>query len=72
MNRRKLKGKLVEKGLRHKDLAAKDTWNCAVCTVSQKLNGVRPITLDEANILSEKLNLTAQEYYDIFFQNEIA
>ena len=67
MNNRKLKGKLVEKGFIHKDLAAKDCWNCALCTVSQKLNGVRPITLDEANIIGDKLELTAQEYYDIFF-----
>nr|DAF69117.1 MAG TPA: Protein of unknown function (DUF739) [Bacteriophage sp.] len=67
MNTRKLKGKLVENGIIHKDIAAKDCWNCALCTVSQKLNGVRPITLYEANIIGDKLNLTAQEYYDIFF-----
>lgn len=67
MNRRKLKAKLVECDIKHKDLAARDAWNCAVCTVSQKINGVRPISLDEANILSLKLELTPQEYYDIFF-----
>jgi hypothetical protein len=72
MNKRKLKAKLVENGFRHKDIAARDTWNCAVCTVSQKLNGVRPISLEEANVLAEKLNLTPQEYYDIFFAGEIA
>lgn len=69
MNRRKLKAKLVECDVKHKDLAAKEVWNCAVCTVSQKLNGVRPISLSEANILSSILHLTPQEYYDIFFGN---
>ena len=69
MNLPKLKGKLVEHGLTHKDVAAKDMWNCALCTVSQKLNGVRPISLNEANSISEKLNLTPGEYYDIFFKN---
>ena len=69
MNKYKLKGKIVEKGLTHKDIAAKDVWNCALCTVSQKINGVRPIYLHEANKLAELLKLTPQEYYDIFFNS---
>lgn len=72
MNLNKLKGKLVECDIKHKELAAKDAWNCALCTVSQKLNGVRPITLPEANIVAVKCNLTPQEYYDIFFGQIIA
>jgi branched-subunit amino acid aminotransferase/4-amino-4-deoxychorismate lyase len=72
MNLNKLKGKLVERDIKHKELAAKDAWNCAICTVSQKLNGVRPITLPEANIVAEICKLSPQEYYDIFFGKEIA
>ncbi|NLU51585.1 MAG: XRE family transcriptional regulator [Clostridiaceae bacterium] len=72
MNRLRLKGKIVEKGLTHKDIAAKGVWNCALCTVSQKINGVRPIYLDEANKLAKLLSLTPQEYYEIFFGQEIA
>lgn len=69
MNLRKLKGKITEVGLQHKDISAKDCWNCALCTVSQKLRGVRPITLDEAKSIGDRLSLTPQEYYDIFFAN---
>lgn len=72
MNIRKLKAKIVEKGLTHKDIAAKDVWNCALCTVSQKINGVRPMSLEEANKLAELLGLTPKEYYEIFFSSKIA
>lgn len=67
MNLAKLRGKLKESGVVHKELAAKDCLDLALSTVSQKLNGVRPIHLHEANKISKKLNLTPQEYYDIFF-----
>lgn len=72
MNKMKLKGKIVEKGLTHKDIASKEVWNCALCTVSQKINGVRPISLDEANRLAKQLQLSPQEYYDIFFGHTVA
>lgn len=70
MNLAKLRGKLVECGFRHKDLAAKDAWNLKnTCTVSQKLRGIRPITLEEANIVAKMCNFTLQEYKEIFFDN---
>lgn len=67
MNLKKLRGKIAENNIFHKEIASEDCWNCALCSVSQKLRGVRPITLDEANAIGDKLKLTAQEYYEIFF-----
>jgi len=72
INKKKIKGRMVEMGLTQKDIAAEECWNCALPTVSQKLNGVRPIFLDEANSLAKLLNLSKAEYYDFFYANEIA
>lgn len=67
INSNKIKGRLVELGLTQKDVAAKDVWDCALPTVSQKINRVRPITLDEANALAKLLKLTVSEYWEFFF-----
>lgn len=72
MNRKKLREKMKSMGVTHKELAAKECWDCAVCTVSQKINGVRPLKLSEANKLASLLKLTSKEYYDIFFCEEAA
>lgn len=58
---------MCELGLVQKDLTKKEIWNCSEPTVSQKLNCVRPITLDEANSLGKALCLTEEEYYKFFF-----
>lgn len=62
----------MELGLTQKDVAGKDVWNCALPTVSQKLSGVRPIYLDEANALAKLLKLTELEYYEFFYADRIA
>lgn len=72
INERKIKGRMVEMGLTQKDVADKDVWNCALPTVSQKLSGVRPIYLDEANALAKLLKLTELEYYEFFYADVIA
>lgn len=72
VNARKIKGRLVELGMTQKDVASKECWDCALPTVSQKLNGVRPIYIDEANALAKLLKLTELEYYEFFFADEIA
>lgn len=72
INERKIKGRMVELGLTQKDIAAKEVWDCALPTVSQKLSGVRPIFLDEANSLAKLLNLNELEYYEFFYGREIA
>lgn len=72
VNERKIKGRMVELGLTQKDIASEDVWNCSLPTVSQKLSGVRPIFLDEANALAKLLRLNEMEYYDFFYADEIA
>ena len=72
INTLKIKGRMVELGLTQKNLAAKDVWSCALPTVSQKLNGVRPVCLNEADALAVLLKLTKEEYYEFFFAARIA
>lgn len=72
LNTRKIKARMVEMGLTQKDLAAADCLNCSETSVSQKLNRTRPITIEEADALGRKLQLTAQQYYEIFFETKIA
>ena len=67
MNGSKIKGRMVEMELTQKDVAA--VWDCAPPTVSQKLNGVRPIDLEEARKLGILLKLTPAEHYIYFFCN---
>jgi len=69
-NANKVRGKLAEMQLTQKDVAK--VWNCSLPTVSQKLNGLRPLFLDEAVSLANLLNLTDQEKVDIFFADQIA
>lgn len=72
MNANKIRGRMAEMKLTQKDIAQKSVWNCALPTVSQKLNGVRPMSLDEANSLAELLKLSEREYYEFFFGRTIA
>lgn len=69
-NANKVRGKLAEMQLNQKDVAK--VWNCSLPTVSQKLNGLRPLFLDEAVSLANLLELTDQEKVDIFFADKIA
>ena len=67
LNLPKVRGRMAELGLTQKDIAAEDCWNCALSTVSLKLNGDRPILLDEADALAKKLKLNDAEYYVFFY-----
>lgn len=70
MQRSKIKGRMAELNIRQKDVAK--VWGCAEPTANQKLNGVRPIDLDEADALAKLLKFTPSEYYLFFFKEEIA
>ena len=70
MNAKKIKARMIIMGLTQKNIA--EVWGCATATVSQKLTGYRPISLNEANLLAEKLNLTDKEYYEYFFATNTA
>lgn len=67
INTRKIKGRMAELGLTQKDLTGKDALDCAPSTVNQKLNGIRPLYLAEAERLGTKLKLSKLEFYDFFF-----
>ncbi|MBS5582789.1 helix-turn-helix transcriptional regulator [uncultured Megasphaera sp.] len=72
INTRKIKARMVELGLTQRDLAKPEVLNCSYPTVSQKLNGRRPLTLQEAEALGKALKLTDTEYYYYFFAHKIA
>lgn len=67
IDKKKVKARMAILGLVQKDIAKSDVWNCSIPTVSQKLNHVRPITLDEADSLARLLRLNDREYYEFFF-----
>ncbi len=67
LDEKKVKARMLLMGLKRKDIASKDVWNCSMSTVSQKLNHTRPISLEEANALASLLNLNSEEYYEYFF-----
>lgn len=65
MNAKKLKGRMVECGVTQKDVAA--VLGIAPATVSQKINGVRPLYLDEAEKLAQYLKIEEAEFGSYFF-----
>lgn len=71
INERKIKARMVEMGLTQKDLMGPDCLDCALSTVSQKLNGRRPLTLPQAERLGRKLELNDLEYFDFFLQTRL-
>ena len=70
INSQAIKARMKELGVTQKDLA--ERLGVAKPTVSQKINGVRPLYLDEAEIIAEAISLTAAEFSQIFFAKEIA
>ena len=64
MNLLKLQKAVAEKNIKQKELIP--LWKCSRQSVSNKLNGKSPITLDEAKAFSEYASLTEQEKTEIF------
>lgn len=67
---KRIRARMIMLGLRNRDLAK--VWGCTEQTVSQKLNGTRPLSLDEANKLAQLLKLSDVEYYVFLFKPKIA
>lgn len=65
-----IKKQMKEKGVTQKDLA--EAIGIAAPTVSQKLNGIRPLDLSEARIIAEKLEINAGEFGEFFFSSGVA
>lgn len=65
VNSNKIKGRMKELGLTQADVAHE--LGIATPTASQKINNVRYFTLDEAEKLSNLLQITLAEFGDYFF-----
>lgn len=70
INTLKIKARMVELGLTQKSIAAK--IGIAAPTVSQKINNVRPMMLDEVEKFSEILKIRDDQFREYFFYNPVA
>lgn len=70
VNTKKIKARLVELGLTQDDLARK--MGLATCTISQKLNNIRPLKLSEANMIAKILDIDDIDFKSYFFAEPVA
>lgn len=70
VNTLKLKARIMELGLTQKDIAEK--LNLAAPTVSQKINNIRAMSLEEAFTLSKILKIDISQFDKYFFCNDVA
>ena len=70
VNSKKLKDRAKQLGLRQKDIAA--ALGLRHSSVNQKINNVRPMMLDEAEILASVLKIDDGEFAAYFFSREVA
>lgn len=70
INTNKIKGRMAELNVKQKDLAK--ATGLSPSTISQKLRGDRPITLDEAEVLADVLKIENQYFGEFFFAKQIA
>lgn len=70
INSSKIKGRMVEMGINQKDVAKE--LNIAPPTVSQKINNIRPMDLDEAEILAKMLKIPLSDFGEYFFSDTVA
>ncbi len=70
INTNKIKGRMVEMQITQKDVA--NFLGLAQPTVNQKINNIRPMNLNEAEKISDLLNITPEEFAIYFFSNVVA
>lgn len=70
INTRKIKGRMAELNLTQKDLAK--ATGLSTSTISQKIRGERPVTLDQAEVFATILKIGDQQFGEFFFANQIA
>ena len=66
----KLKARMKEKGITQKQIA--DVLGVAPPTISQKLNGIRPMDLNEAKTIADELEIDSADFGIYFFASEVA
>ena len=70
INTNKLNGRIVEKGLTQEDVALH--LGLSQPAVSQKINNVRPMDLDEAEKICDLLDIKDTEFGEFFFYHGVA
>lgn len=70
VNSKMLKERAKSMGIRQRDIA--DALGLQQSTVNQKINNVRPMLLDEAEIMAALLNISNNEFAAYFFAKEVA
>jgi plasmid maintenance system antidote protein VapI len=70
INTNKIKGRMAELNLTQKDLAK--AMGLSPSTISQKITGARPVTLDEAEVFASVLKIENEQFSEFFFAKQIA
>jgi len=70
INTELIKTRMRDMGITQKDVA--EAIGIAAPTVSQKINGVRPMDLDEARTLANLLKIDSGEFGAYFFAHIVA
>lgn len=66
VNTQKIKGRIVEKGKTIQSIAPKIP--CSPYTLGQKIANESPMSLEEASVLSEELDIEENEFAEFFLQ----
>lgn len=66
INIAKIRGRMAELKVTQKEIASE--LNLAAPTVSQKLNQIRPMSLDEAEKIARILKIDESEFGEYFFK----
>lgn len=69
VNSEAIKKRLKAFNKKQKDVA--ELWGIRECSANQKINGVRPITLKEADLLADMLLIPHNEYRFYFLLDEL-
>ena len=70
INTRKIKGRMAEMGLSQRDVA--EAIGVAQSTLNQKINKIRPMDLEEAEKICEKLKIPFSKFDEYFFYHGVA
>lgn len=70
VNSKKIKAKARELGLSQADIAK--AMGLKQSTVNQKINNARPMSLREAEVLADTLQISDEEFAAYFFSNGVA
>ena len=70
LNSELIKARMKEKNVTQRQIA--DVLGIAAPTISQKINGIRPMDLEEAKIIAEELNIDASDFGNYFFASNVA